>query len=81
MNVSKMDYTYCTLDEETTDIEKSKGLWIRLYYSSGDIVDGVIPNSLLLDLSHNIRVIIGGQVKTVKVKKLARIEVVGVLKK
>jgi hypothetical protein len=77
MNITRTDFMNCVGYSADFD---GRGLWIRLYYADGQIIDGIIPNSLLLDLSKSIRVIIKGDIKTIKTKRLARIEVVGVLK-
>jgi hypothetical protein len=77
LNVTRNEFRDCV--GETTHF-KGKGLWIRLYYSSGQVIDGIIPNSLLLDLTKRIKVIIKGDVKSIRIERLARIEVMGVLK-
>jgi hypothetical protein len=77
LNVTRNEFRDCVGEVMSF---KGKGLWIRLYYASGQVIDGVIPNSLLLDLTKSIKVIIKGDVKTVRIGRLARIEVMGVLK-
>ena len=57
-----------------------KGLWIRLFCANGVIADAAIANSLLIDLSKDIKVNLkGGGVRTFKIQDLNRIEVIAVI--
>lgn len=69
-----------TYDGPKSSIIKGKSLWIKLYCANGAIIEAVIPNSLLLDLSQDIKVELrrGGS-RTFKVQDLSRVEVISII--